>query len=163
MGRLERNIGYSILTKLAGANSTAVAAGSGDATEINGDSIQRSTLGSMYLSAQLAVQWRTTLASGATMTVAANIQDSADNVSWVDFNAAASGFGGSSELTAAVVATGPSGGGEVVGETYLDVDLSGARDYVRAQYTPNLSAGSTDTAILSAAIVFGGAENGPAA
>ena len=43
-----------------------------------------------------------------------------------------------------------------------DVNLSGARRYVRLNFTPELSAGATDTAALSGVAVFGGAIRLPA-
>ena len=65
-------------------------------------------------------------------------------------------------LAATVVATGGSGGSTVTGVVELDFDLTGAEAYVRAQYTPDLSATGTDTATLAVTYVLCGAESQPA-
>ena len=60
-----------------------------------------------------------------------------------------------------VVATGPSGGGTVSGTLEVDLPLAGAGRYVRANFTPNLSASGTDTAALSSVMVLGGFDRLP--
>ena len=57
---------------------------------------------------------------------------------------------------ATVVATGPTGGGVVMGSAEFDVDLGGAKRFIKPLITPDLSAGATDTADLSGVFVFGG-------
>jgi len=59
------------------------------------------------------------------------------------------------------VATGPSGGGTVTGTFEVDLSLAGAGRYVRAKFTPDMSAADTDTAALSAVMVLGGSDRLP--
>ncbi len=68
------------------------------------------------------------------------MQDSADNSAFTDF----------ATLASAVVATGPSGGGQVVGQVPFAVDLTNARRYVRINFLPDMSATGTDTGIAVA-------------
>jgi hypothetical protein len=128
----------------------ATAGGAGDATELDGRYIDRSG----YLSAKLTVAFKAVLGDGETLSIAANLQDDADGAG------VGTDFGGA--FASAVVATGPGGGGTVEGQVELDFDLSGARQYVRAQFTPDLSAANTDTAIIAAVLVLGGADEIPA-
>jgi hypothetical protein len=148
-----RDIGEEVLTKQAIANTTAVAAGSGDATEIDGPAIIRTSLGSLYESVKLSIHGNATLASGLTLTIAANLQDSADGSTWADFGTA---------LAATVVATGESGGSAELFETFLDADIRGAKAYLRAQVTPDLTHTGTDTALIGGTLIFGGPTTYPA-
>jgi hypothetical protein len=138
----EKNIASLGVMKRLSAHSTATAAGSGDATSVTGISIDRQgfTNGGIPKSAMASVIYQATLASGKTLSIGYAIQDSADNSTFADFQTA----------TYAVVATGPSGGGEVVGSFNVAVDLSNARRYVRMNYNPDLSATGTDTAYADA-------------
>lgn len=134
--------------------ATAVAAGTGDNTEASGPYADRVVAGKGYAkSAKLVISYSATLAAAATLSITANIQDhSANTGAGEDFGAV---------LAKTVVATGGSGGTTETGTIELDFDISSAERYVRAQITPDLSAASTDTATVSAAWVFFGAENGP--
>lgn len=123
--------------------STAVAAGSGDATSVTGITVDRFSLGggSLPLVANMGVAYEATLASGATLKFGYAVQDSADGSTWADYQTA----------TYATVATGPSGGGAVAGVFDIgSVSLSSARRYIRLNYNPDLSAGGTDTAVARA-------------
>ena len=64
-------------------------------------------------------------------------------------------------VSATTYATGATGGSTETGTIEINVSLRGARRYVRVNFTPDLSAANTDTAALSAVIVFGGAERLP--
>lgn len=136
-------------------NKTAVAAGAGDATEVNGSWVDRvlADVG-MAQSAKLVITFTATLAASATLTFAGNFQDATDS----------SGTGAadySTAFSATVVATGDSGGSTETGTVEIDVDLSGARQFIRSQITPNLSAGATDTCEWSACLVFYGDHRQP--
>lgn len=148
-----RSIGDLIAVRRAAANTAATAGGSGDNTEVAGVILDRAALG-FPQSAVVAIPFTATLAAGATLTIAWDI-DEGNN----------SGLSDAEVLTsaaAAVVATGPAGGGTVTGTFEANVSLAGAGRYVRLNFTPNLSAANTDTAALSAVIVFGGADRLPA-
>lgn len=146
-----RDIGSQITSRAAGGVNL-VAAGAGDNAEVSGPWIDRSG----FLSAKLVITYKGVLAQDETLSIAANLQDDLDGTGGdaTDFGDAAAN---------AVVATGGAGGSTEYGVVEIDVDLSGARQYVRAQFTPDLSAGATDTAVVSAVLVLGGADETPAA
>lgn len=148
-----RSIGDLIAVRRAAANTAATAGGSGDNTEVAGVILDRAALG-FPQSAVVAIPFTATLAAGATLAIAWDI-DEGNNSGLSDAEVLTS-------ATAAVVATGPSGGGTVTGTFEANVSLAGAGRYVRLNFTPNLSAANTDTAALSAVIVFGGADRLPA-
>lgn len=143
------NIGELLTARFAAIDS-ATAAGTGDATEVNGAYIDRQGFSSL----KVVIAYTTTLAATKTLSVAANLQDATSNA-----GAGVADYGDA--MASAVVATGPTGGGTVTGVIELDFDVSGADQYVRVQYTPDLSATSTDTATLSAVYVLGGAQVQP--
>ncbi|WP_313669151.1 hypothetical protein [Sandarakinorhabdus sp.] len=147
------NIGSKISVARAAANTAATAGGSGDNTAVTGVIIDRAALG-WPQSAVFAVPFTTTLGATNTLSVAMTVQDG-DNSGLSDAGTFATRANG-------VVATGPGGGGTVTGVVELDVNLSGAKRYVRLNFTPDLSAANTDTAALSAVAVLGGATRLPA-
>lgn len=152
MRRIDKHVGVRDFRSEYASNGTATAGGAGDATEVDGAWVDRkpATLGA-YHTAKLVISYTTTLAAAATLTFAANIQDATD-----DSGTGAADFG--SALTATTVATGPSGGGTVKGTIEMDFDISNAREFLRSQITPNLSAANTDTCSWQAAWVFGGSD-----
>ncbi|GGW24012.1 hypothetical protein GCM10011452_09250 [Gemmobacter lanyuensis] len=148
-----RSIGELIAVRRAAANTAATAGGSGDNTEVVGVILDRAALG-FPQSAVVAIPYTATLAAGATLAIAWDI-DEGNNSGLSDADVLTS-------AAAAVVATGPAGGGTVTGTFEANVSLAGAGRYVRLNFTPNLSAANTDTAALSAVIVFGGSDRLPA-
>lgn len=140
---LLRDIGSYIKSAFCGAAS-ATAAGTGDATEVDGAYIDRQD----HLSAKLVISYTATLQQDETLTIAANMQDASDSsgTGVADYGTA---------YAATVVATGGTGGSTETGTVELDVDLAAAKQYVRAQFTPDLSASGTDTAIVSAVLILG--------
>lgn len=131
-------------------NNTATAGGSGDNTEVNGAYIDRKLddVG-MAMSAKLVINFTTALAADETLKFAVQMQDAtaSDGTGVADYEDA---------VAATVVATGESGGSTETGTVEIDVDLSGANQFVRAQITPDLSRGATDTAAWSATLVLFG-------
>ncbi len=144
------NIGSYLAVKRASDNASATAAGSGDATEVTGSGIDRSAIG-MPVSAILAVSYKTVLAAAKTLSVAAAIDDSPDGTTWTVYTSAAN----------AVLETAGTGALTARGVLELSADLQKANRYVRARFTPDLSATGTDTAELAAAFVFGGFQELP--
>lgn len=147
-----RSIGDLVAVKRAAANTAVTAGGGGDNTEVAGVIIDRAAIG-FPQSCVVAIPFTATLAAAATLTIAFDVDEGND-----------SGLSDAEVLTsatAAVVATGPSGGGTVAGTFEANVSLAGAGRYVRLNFTPNLSAANTDTAALSAVIVFGGMDRLP--
>ncbi len=136
------------------ADIAVTAGGAGDAVEVNSAYVSRMSKAGIGLSAKLIVSFTTTLAAGATLTFGANFQDA--------LTAAGGGVADFGEVIAPiVVATGATGGSTVTGTFELDVDLAGAREFVRAQVTPNLSAANTDTASWHMDFVFFGDHREP--
>jgi len=165
-----RDIGELIDVRSLTSNLSWTAGGASDSATWTGTSIDREGFffgGSLPQSADIDVLYSATLASGSTLSVQFDVQDSADNSAFSDFATAA----------VAVFATGPSGGGVVNGVARMPrptignagglsgipgVDLRGARRYVRLLVIPHLSRGGTDTAIIQAVGVFGGFDLLPA-
>lgn len=149
-----KNISSRITPKLASAFTSVTAGGTGDATAVTGIAIQRSAIGNP-LNASLQLAFSAVLAATKTLSFGTvKIQDSADGSTWSNFI---------SYTDPGVVATGPTGGGTVTGVTKLHADLSGARDYVRVLFTPDMSATGTDTATIVAILNLAGFDRLPAA
>jgi hypothetical protein len=140
--------------RILSAPDTLTAGGTGDATLVTGIALDRFNFanGSLPMSAEFAVLFDATLSVGKTLSITFDVQHSPDNTIWTDFQTQA----------AVVVATGPTGGGTVVGQSSLGVDLTMANRYVRMNFTPDLSATSVDTAIVVGAGFFAGFDRLPA-
>lgn len=147
-----RDIGSLISVARAAANTSVTAGGGGDNTAVTGVIIDRAALG-WPESAVLAVPFTATLAANETLSIGYTVQEGQN-----------SGLSDVATLQTAapvVVATGPAGGGTVNGCFEVSVPLRAAGRYVRANFTADLSRGATDTAALSAVLVFGGANRVP--
>ena len=145
-----RDIHSEITVRRAAANTAVTAGGAGDNTAVTGVIIDRAAIG-WAESVVIAILFTTTLASAQTLSVNWTLQHGED-----------SGLSDAATLASAGAAVVATGAGTVAGQLEAGVSLRGARRYVRLNFTPDLSAGSTDTAALSAALVFGGANRLPA-
>ena len=149
----QHDIGSYLTTAFGGAVSVT-AGGGGDGSEVSGGWIDRQTLGS----AKVVLTYTATLAEDETLTLASNVQDATDSS-----GTGAADYGDSDEsYSAAVVATGGTGGSTETGTVEYDVDLFGANQYMQAQFTPTLSASGTDTCVVAATIVMSGDDTYPA-
>lgn len=146
---MNRDLDPRIKVKYAAANTSVTAAGSGDATEVTGAAIQRSTIG-YPLSAVFVIPYLISLTAAKTFSLAYVVETSASS---------SSGYSDLVNVSATVIATGALTAS--AGQVEIPVDLSGAKDYVRIRFTPDLSHTSTDTAGLSAIAVFGSFANLP--
>jgi hypothetical protein len=147
-----RSIGDFISIARAAANTSITAGGGGDNTAVTGVIIDRAAHGYAQ-SCVVAIPFTATLAAAATLSIATTVQ-----------NGENSGLSDVATLVsqgATVAANGPGGGGTVTGVHEINVSLAGAGRYVRVNFTPDLSAANTDTAALSAVVVFGGADRLP--
>ena len=133
-----------------------LAAGTGDNTEIDGVEFDRFALGSRYQSMDVLIHGNVTLQSGETLTLAANLQDSADASTWADFGIP---FTSAVILTAAGAALTLSAFQQRMPDPIL---LNNAKRYVRMQVTPNISTANTDTGVITATVIFGAPESYPA-
>lgn len=145
-----KNIGALVTHRNGSTSNSVTAGGTGNNTTKTGIKYDRQAVsggvGSPPLSAVASVDFDATLASGATLSLAITVSDSADNSTFAAYATNAS----------AVVATGPSGGGAVSGQQNLNVNLSTARRYVRVDHVPVMSAAGTDTALTRASVLFSG-------
>lgn len=144
-----RDVNSEITIRRVAANTAATAGGAGDNTAVTGVIIDRAALG-WAESVVVAIPFTTTLGASATLTLAYTLQHGED--------------AGLSDATTLATATGnvvATGAGTVTGTFEAGVSLRGARRYVRLNFTPDLSAANTDTAALSAVLVFAGANRLP--
>lgn len=151
----QHDIGAYITTR-AGGGGRLVAAGTGDNTAVVGPYVARP---GMALSAKLVITARAVLAAAATLTV--------DDV-LIEHASAVGGTGNASfravnNTASTLTLTGGSGGTTELGVLEIDVDLAGGMEFLRATYTPDLSAANTDTAEVTATWIFGGQSSLPAA
>jgi hypothetical protein len=148
---MQRDVGRYV--KLAtGLMPVTLTAGAGtDNVDQFGPAINRDG----YLSALVGLNVSASMASGQSIAVTVRVQDSADGTTgWNDF------LGGDPAVPAAVTLLQANQAG---GQLQLyNIDLSGAKTFIRVAAKGNLSAASVDTAILSSCIVLGGAHNLPA-
>jgi len=149
MRRIDKHLAVRSVTTEHAALGTATAGGAGDNTEVNGGWVDRrpATRGA-YHSAKLVITYTTTLAAAATLKFAANIQDATDG----------SGTGAADFGLALASTTVATGAGTFTGTVELDFDVSNAREFLRAQITPDLSAANTDTCSWQAVFVLGGSD-----
>lgn len=150
----QHNIGAMVTERIASAPLAWTAAGAGDNTTKTGIDIDREALangGSLPDSALFAVLFGATLASGATLSISFDVREGPDGTNYSDY----------ASQSSIVVATGPSGGGVVNGQTVFAVNLSSARRHVRCDFVPDLSAAGTDTAIAVEAATLGGFDRLP--
>lgn len=144
------DIGSYITSRFGDFVSVTAGAGT-DGAEVSGPWVDRQG----FDSAKIVIAYETVLAHGETLTLAGNIQDATDN-------AGTSSADHGDTLASAVQATADSGGSTENGVAEFDVDLSGANQFIRAQFTPTMSAAGTDTANCMAVVLLGGAQEVPA-
>lgn len=147
---MEKDIGAHIASR-AGAVAAVTAGGGGDGAEVDGEWIDRQG----FKSCVVVITYEATLGDGETLTLAGNLQDATDSA-----GTGAADFGDA--LASAVVATGGTGGSTERGTEEIEVNLTEAERFIRAQFTPTLSAGTTDTANVAATIILGGPNRKPA-
>jgi hypothetical protein len=151
---LERDVG-AYATAVRMGSGTAVAGGAGDATLATTAWIDRAPAErGPYKSGKLVIAYTTTLAAAATLGFTVTLKD-ATTVG----GAGAAAYG--TAKAAGAVATGPGGGGTVTGCVELDFNFETAREFLAADITPDLSAGSVDTAAWTAIMVFFGSDRNP--
>ncbi|MEJ0093396.1 MAG: hypothetical protein WDN46_08155 [Methylocella sp.] len=126
--------------------------------------------GSLPQTLDVGVLLDATLAAGATLSVAFDVQDSADGVNFADY----------ATVPSAPYLTGPTGGGHIQGVARLtlvnadnpnipgqgfnlpgnlaspSIQLDSARRFIRLTVTPHLSSATTDTAVIFPSGVFAG-------
>jgi hypothetical protein len=123
----------------------ATAGGSGDATLVTGNTINRFTEnGGTIMSGAFKVSGNTTLASTETLGLTIGYQTSANGSDW---DTAVYGIGcGATASDYQTIATGVLTASSV--KRFCVIDLSPLKQYIRIVFTPQLSASGTDTALL---------------
>lgn len=157
-----RSLGEFVSCKLALARDL-IAAGTGDNSEVNGNTIDRYINDSdasdgIFDSVVFAVTARAVLTDKKTLVVKGTLQDSADDSSWADVSAVYQP-GGAADST---LFTLTSAGGTTETTVYeLNVDARPLRRYLRVQLHADLNASGTDVADVHCVAVCGGGSNGP--
>lgn len=147
------DLGSEILIKFAAQHAAATAGGAGDNAETTGVTIDTTALGTRYNSVAFALSARAVLAAAATLSVTGKIEHSDDGVSWSDLV----------ESATLLTLTGGAGGSMETGTAVMKTSLEYAKRYIREKFTPDLSAGATDTATVQSVAIFGGPERMPIA
>lgn len=155
MRPIDKHVGGKVCRSDYAGYGTATAGGAGDNTEVDGPWFDRKPADrGPFGSVKLVIAYRATLTAAATLSLAVNLQDATSSG-----GAAAADFG--KPFAKAVVATGGAGGTTEVGTVEFDFDVTPAREFIRAQVTPDLSAGATDTVTWTATWVLFGSDRGP--
>ena len=161
MNPSSNNIGAFITSKLALDNTSVGAGVGGSGTPVNGNVFDRLANRNLLLSGKLQLGYKFTGASGHTASVAWAIRDSVESGGTYGnierSSPAAHPASGVSTITA------NDDGTAVRGVVEVDVDLMGAKEFLRAVVTPTLSASGVDSLTLSGIWALGGGEELPAA
>jgi hypothetical protein len=153
------NVGAYITSELALDNTTVGAGVGGSGTPVNGNDYDRFGVRNMHLSGKLQIGYKFTGASGHSASINWAIRDSADDSSYANADIGQPSLhppSGVSTITA------NNDGSAVRGVIEVDVDLIGARQYLRPVITPTLSHSGVDTLQLSAMWALGGGDEMPA-
>jgi len=158
-----KNIG-ALLHGENALDAAVITAGAGnDGVAVNGNTIDLQALQNQgknkFHSAKLMIPFKAVLAAAATLSATVVIKHDSD--SGMGTEATYTDERGVSGKTVTVVATGPGGGGTVRGVVEVPLSLDGAKRYIRAVVTLNLSAANTDTVAAGGTWVFGAGEEMP--
>lgn len=164
-----QDFGNTLTTGLGAFAEDVVAAGAGDNTEVEGDyfdilgnnTAAAGTVGVVpnvrFESCALVIAFRTTLSATETLTLKnVRLQMASPDSSGDPDAATLVTVDLAQETASKVIATGPAGGGTVTGTVQFNFFIGGALQFVRAQWTPDLSAGATDVADLQGVMIYGG-------
>jgi hypothetical protein len=150
------DVGAGLVARPAAASISVTAAGSGDSTTAVGYAVDTSpqTLGARFNSAALLLSSIATMASGESISVVAGVDHSTNNSDWTVLVTAA----------AVYVHTATGGAASLVQRSgRVSVDLSKAKQWIRATLNPDMSRTGTDTAVVSAVWALGHPDRIPSA
>lgn len=148
---LPRDAGAGLLPAFVMQGSEITAGGGGDNVKVTGATIDRTRAHS----AVILLAATTDCALAQTLKTNLEIEESADGSSWAEVADADYPGGAGAYEAWSVDGDGTS---QTVAKV-VSVDLSPYKRYVRFNLTPDLSAGSTDTATLTAIAALGGLVN----
>lgn len=143
---LGRDDAALLTPRFCAVETSLTAGGAGDNTEITGAQLDlRDDFGTRrFGSLSLVLSARATVAAGQALALkAVRFEHSDDAAAWSDVEPGATALTLTSEA-----------GGTVTGAAVIGCNLLEAKRYVRAKFTPDLSASGTDTAKVSAAYVL---------
>lgn len=150
MSVYNQNFGQGCIA-LACGSSSAVAAGTGDATAVTGATIDRLSSSVLaYESAKVVYSYKTSLTASQTLSLAVEYQTSADGSSW---DTAVPMMASTVLKTGALTAS--------VGQMAWNVDMTGFKRYVRFNFTPDLSHSATDVVVGALTAIVGGSNVQP--
>lgn len=158
----QKNIGALIDSKFSHLADEITAGATADNDEVTGAAVDRLlAVGGkgLAMSCKLVIPWSAILTSTKTLSLAANLQHSSTSTgTYADLT---DRNGDDVAFASEVVATGTTDTSAFNGVRELSVDLSGAKRYIRAQITPDISTATTDTAFIASTIILGGATENP--
>ncbi len=166
---MAKDLANMVIAVNATAHVSATAGGAGNNVAVTGLTIDRNTLqpygaaaavaNAMPVGAVFLVNYEAALGAGNTLSVnAVKIEHSADGSTWSTYvaqTAVVANINADWPL-AGVVDTGATGGSTQRGVVAFGTNLQGAMRYVRFDFTPDLSAASTDTANIAVCAVLSG-------
>jgi hypothetical protein len=138
-------------TANSGAPLLIVAAGTGDNTAVTGQTMD--TLSQRGDTMLFGCVYHAALGASETLSIAAEYQTSSDGSTWATAVAL---------QAATVVLTDSGSGSNLYGITTWGVDIRALPRYIRINFTPNLSASSTDTASVHSFGLMAGIKDLPA-
>lgn len=150
----QKDLNAEVLCKATGGGRL-VAAGTGDNTKVTGQTIDRYGASGVqrYNSAVVSMAYHCVLADTKTLSIALEIQESADGSNWDTAEVI---------YAATVVATAANPALEFTGTKQTGVNLAGRKRYCRFNHTPDLNASGTDTAEVVGTVTLGGGHTLPA-
>lgn len=166
---MAKDLANMIIPVAATGHVSATAGGTGNNTAVTGLTIDRQALqpygaataidNATPIGAVFLLHYEAALGSGDTLSInAVKVEHSADGSTWstyADQSAVASDIN-YDWPAAGVVDTGAAGGSTQRGVVAFGTNLQGAMRYVRFDFTPDLSATSTDTASISVSAALTG-------
>lgn len=150
---IRKSIASMLQAVFALASTAVTAGGSGDNTEITGQTINIGTLSRRPSSVDFQIPVVSTLGATQTCIVIGRVQTSIDGTTWVNVAANAT----------LLTLTGGSGGTTERGVARVGCDLIRKdANFVRVMVTPDLNRANTDVATVGAGVaVFGGLDQEP--
>lgn len=149
-----KDLNAEVLCKATGGGRL-VAAGTGDNTEVTGQTIDRYGASGVqrYNSAVVSMAFHAVLTDTKTLAIGLKIQESNDGSNWDTAEVL---------YASTVVATAANPALEFTGTKQTGVNLAGRKRYVRFNHTPDLNASGTDVAEVVGTCTLGGGHTLPA-
>ena len=161
MNPKSNNVGAFITSKLALDNKSVGAGVGGSGTPVNGNVFDRLGVRNLHLSGKLQLGYKFTGASGNSATVGWALRDS--DASGGTYTNVITSTPGAHPASGSSTITANDDGTAVRGVIEVDVDLMGAKQFLRPTVTPTLSASGVDSLQLCGVWALDGGEELPEA